>query len=311
MKAGLCITFALAPCIGWGQELAFQGQATLQAEIVSEPGSYAMPVGPFGEAGLPTRILEGAVSQQAWRVEAQGASTLALMVPLRDQVLAMGYEPVLDCESLACGGFDFRFGTDVMSPPDMFVDLGDFRFFAASRAGDDGEEAISLMISRSGTAGFVQIVRVGPHAEFPAVTTVSPVSPAVPLPGTQSDFGTTLDQSGHIILSDLTFETGSAQLGAGPYASLRALAAYLADNLDRRVALVGHTDAEGSLDANVALSRRRAASVVERLVSELGVRRAQLDAQGMGYLAPVATNLTAEGRDANRRVEVIVTSTLE
>ena len=311
MKAGLCITFALAPCIGWGQELAFQGQATLQAEIVFEPGSYAMPVGPFGEAGLPTRILEGAVSQQAWRVDAQGASTLALMVPLRDQVLAMGYEPVLDCESLACGGFDFRFGTDVMSPPDLFVDLGDFRFFAASRMGDDGEEAISLMISRSGTAGFVQIVRVGPHAEFPAVATVSPVSPAVPLPGTQSDFGTTLDQSGHIILSDLTFETGSAQLGAGPYASLRALAAYLADNPDRRVALVGHTDAEGSLDANIALSRRRAASVVERLVSELGVRRAQLDAQGMGYLAPVATNLTAEGRDANRRVEVIVTSTLE
>jgi len=41
------------------------------------------------------------------------------------------------------------------------------------------------------------------------------------------------------------------------------------------------------------------------------VPRSQLDAQGMGYLSPIANNLTQEGRDANRRVEVIVTSTSE
>jgi outer membrane protein OmpA-like peptidoglycan-associated protein len=87
------------------------------------------------------------------------------------------------------------------------------------------------------------------------------------------------------------------------------LADYLAAQPDLSVALVGHTDASGSLDGNIVISKRRAGSVLERLVSDYGVARRQLDAQGMGYLSPIASNQTQEGRDANRRVEVIVTST--
>ena len=44
-------------------------------------------------------------------------------------------------------------------------------------------------------------------------------------------------------------------------------------------------------------------------MSDYGVPRRQLEAEGMGYLAPIASNLTEDGREANRRVEVIVTST--
>lgn len=309
--AGLCFALVVLPGAGHGQDLTFQGQATLQAEQVTDLGSYVMPTGPYTNQGLPIRVVEGTVSRQAWRLYAEGVSTLALLVPLRDQILAMGYEPILDCETLACGGFDFRFGTDIMAPPDMFVDLGDFRFFGAVRDSEDGDEAITLMVSRSGAAGFVQIIRVGPQARRPIVAAPEPASAAIALPRTMDDFGQVLEARGHLVLSDLTFATGSAQLGEGPYSSLRALADYLTENPDRTVALVGHTDASGSLDANIALSRRRAASVVERLVSEFGVRRAQVEAQGMGYLAPVSSNLTLEGREANRRVEVIVTSTLD
>jgi outer membrane protein OmpA-like peptidoglycan-associated protein len=49
--------------------------------------------------------------------------------------------------------------------------------------------------------------------------------------------------------------------------------------------------------------------VLERLVTTYDIPRNQLDAQGMGYLSPVMTNLTEDGREANRRVEVIITST--
>jgi OOP family OmpA-OmpF porin len=73
-----------------------------------------------------------------------------------------------------------------------------------------------------------------------------------------------------------------------------------------RVALVGHTDATGSLDANIALSRKRAASVKDRLVRAYGIAVSRLDAEGMGYLAPIASNLTQAGRDANRRVEAVL-----
>jgi OOP family OmpA-OmpF porin len=70
--------------------------------------------------------------------------------------------------------------------------------------------------------------------------------------------------------------------------------------------LVGHTDATGGLEINISVSRRRAASVVERLVAAYNVPRAQIAAEGVGYLAPRATNLTDAGRTANRRVEAVL-----
>jgi len=77
----------------------------------------------------------------------------------------------------------------------------------------------------------------------------------------------------------------------------------------RRVALVGHTDAKGGLETNVALSQRRAASVLERLAGRYKVPRVQMESNGMGYLSPVANNTTREGRDANRRVEAVLLNT--
>ncbi len=91
--------------------------------------------------------------------------------------------------------------------------------------------------------------------------------------------------------------------------SLRQLSDYLKERPDARIALVGHTDAVGALDSNIALSRRRAASVVRRLVDKYGVPRTQITADGVGYLAPRASNQTDAGRALNRRVEVILTST--
>jgi len=75
------------------------------------------------------------------------------------------------------------------------------------------------------------------------------------------------------------------------------------------VVLVGHTDASGALAPNIALSRARAQAVRAALVA-LGAKADQIGAEGAGYLAPRATNLTPEGRAQNRRVEVMLTPTL-
>jgi outer membrane protein OmpA-like peptidoglycan-associated protein len=71
------------------------------------------------------------------------------------------------------------------------------------------------------------------------------------------------------------------------------------------VVLVGHTDASGGLAANVALGAKRADAIRARLVAS-GVPTAQVSAEGAGYLAPRASNLTDEGRRLNRRVEVVL-----
>lgn len=289
------------------QDLAMPAGARLTTEERSSLGSYALPTGPFADGAIPTEVIEGAILRQSWRRQGT-ATTLQLLAPLREQIESAGYEVLLDCKTGQCGGFDFRFGTEVLPGPGMYVDLTDFRFLSARGADNT---AISVLVSRSSTAAFIQMIRVGAAArgEVRTAPPGSGNSPAPVLPSASGPFAETLDTRGRVVLDDLSFETGSASLGAGSFASLQALADYLASHPGREIAIVGHTDSVGSLDNNIALSRKRAASVLDRLVSDFGADRGQLQAGGMGYLAPLTSNLTARGREANRRVEAVLVST--
>ncbi len=309
LLSSLCIFGA-----SWAQAqpLDFPSNASLQIEVVSPVDSYVMPLGIWDRGEMPVQNVEGRLVQQAWRIEAPSLTTLQLVRPLREQLLNDRYRLIFECQTEACGGFDFRFGVEALPPPEMRINIGDFRFLAAEKTGADGPEYLSIFVSRTTQAGFVQITHVGPTTEDALPLATAGSSPLrASGDASDADISTQLDQIGRSVLADLTFATGSAQLADEGFASLQTLADYLTTYPDRSVALVGHTDSAGTLDANIALSKRRAASVLERLVTDYGVDRRQLEAEGMGYLSPVATNLTADGREANRRVEVIVTSTSE
>ncbi len=290
--------------------------------------TYALPTAPFAAGALPTRRVEGALDQRAWRLEAKGLSLTQLASPLRAQLQAQGFTILLDCETRDCGGFDFRFAIDVMPEPAMHVDLGEFRFISAER----GDEVVSLLVSRSASSGFVQLTRVGPEslpapvpalvpaAEVPTadaplpepeVAPLAPSDPADPVDPVDppEDLAGQLEAMGSAALDDLVFDSGSATLEDGNYASLAALADWLKADPARRVALVGHTDSSGGQAANIALSKKRADAVRQVLMMRLEVRPAQVVAEGVGPLAPRATNQTEAGRMKNRRVEVVVTST--
>lgn len=286
-------------------ELNLPGEAELTREEVQPADTYFLPVGPFADGILPTREVEGRITRQAWRIVDGEMTTLQLIAPLREQLAAAGYDIVFDCVADQCGGFDFRFSTEVLPAPDMFVDLFDFRFLAAQKRNGGGAEYISCLVSVSGGAGYVQLVAVGAQTVPVVAGTATPPPPSdVPASGVVAQ----LVSQGHVVLSDLDFASGAAALGEGPYASLSALAGYLAGNDARRIALVGHTDAVGGLEANMVLSRDRAMAVLERLAKAYGVDPAQMEAHGAGYLAPVAPNTTPAGREANRRVEAVLLS---
>lgn len=288
--------------------------AVLAEETRSEsPGSYGLPIGAFDGTVLPVKPLEGAIDQRAYQLDLPGVTTLAVLAPLRDQILAAGFTPVFDCDARTCGGFDFRYATEVLPEPDMHVDLGDFRFLSAER----GDEAISVLVSRSELSAYVQITRVTPAEPLAGLPEADPgaiidldaeVSRGAD-PGTRDNgLAQDLDTRGTAILDDLAFASGSASLESDDTPSLAAVAAWMEANPDGTIALVGHTDAAGSLTANIALSERRAEAVAEVLVDRFGADRARIEAKGVGFLAPRATNQTDEGRQLNRRVEVIVTS---
>lgn len=288
------------------QSLELPSNARRMVEVTSPADSYAMPVGAWVDGEIATLTGEGVVIKQAWRIAVAGLTSLQMIRPLRDQLRNDGFEVVFECTDRACGGFDFRFGTDVIAPPEMQVNLGDFRYLAARKDG----VLLSLLASRTRTAGYVQVIRVGTTQANIVKRNNTGLKAATPRVAIDSaGLAQDLATSGRAILHGLTFDTGSAQLGDGPFQALADLADYLADSPDLTIALVGHTDSSGSLEGNIALSKRRAGSVLDRLVRRYDVPRRQLEAQGMGYLSPVAPNLTDAGRDANRRVEVIITST--
>ncbi len=141
--------------------LDLSGQAELTREVDLDADTYFLPTGPVVDRDVPTKELEGRVVRQAWRIEADGLSTLGLVTTIREQLQAEGYELLLDCTAEECGGFDFRFAIDVLPAPDMFVDLFDFRFLSARNAEADGAEYISALVSQAGQAGYVQLVLVG------------------------------------------------------------------------------------------------------------------------------------------------------
>ncbi len=303
------LALLLLPLQAGAVTLDMPSNAVLTAEVDEGVGSYDMPTAMWTPDGLPVLTGTGDVRQQAWRIDVPGLTTQQLLNPLVDQLKDDGFEVLFSCTDDACGGFDFRFATPVLPAPNMHVDLGDYRFIAAQRTLEGSVELLSLFASRSTTAGYIQIIRVGSADDVPVAAPDAPAVRAVSAPTITGDLADSLEANGRFVLSDLAFETGSAQLGEGTFATLDDLAAYLLANPERTVALVGHTDSVGSLDSNIALSKRRAGSVLERLVTSYDVPRRQLDAQGMGYLAPVASNLNDDGREANRRVEVIITST--
>lgn len=86
---------------------------------------------------------------------------------------------------------------------------------------------------------------------------------------------------------------------------LRKAAAFMNKYPGTQFLLAGHTDSKGSEEYNLLLSKRRAAAVKKYLVEEFGIAAHLMTPRGYGESQPVATNDTAEGRQANRRVEVI------
>lgn len=105
---------------------------------------------------------------------------------------------------------------------------------------------------------------------------------------------------------DILFATDSAVLRYDLQSDLRSVAANLQRYPNTSVAVVGHTDNTGAAAYNQELSTRRASAVAAILTAN-GVSPSRINAYGRGENAPIATNLTSEGRAQNRRVEIVIT----
>lgn len=108
-----------------------------------------------------------------------------------------------------------------------------------------------------------------------------------------------------ISLSDILFDFGKATLLPGTQSKLAQLAKILSAYPDRKIVVEGHTDNVGGDAFNLQLSEARAESVRNALIAQ-GINPGMITAVGFGKSQPVASNDTPEGRQQNRRVEVVV-----
>jgi outer membrane protein OmpA-like peptidoglycan-associated protein len=110
-----------------------------------------------------------------------------------------------------------------------------------------------------------------------------------------------------LTLGDVLFTTGKADLKAAATGNLNKLATFLGQYPTRTVLIEGYTDNVGSDDYNQGLSQRRADGVKSFLATQ-GVGLVRLSSLGKGESDPVADNSSSEGRQLNRRVEVVISN---
>ena len=300
-------------------------------------GSYALPVSRYEKDRIDFRTVEGRVLRRSWQLQGS-ATVLQVLAPLRAQLRNMGFDVVLQCQARQCGGFDFRFGIEVVPAPDMVVSLSNYEFVSLEKGTSTAEETLapdgqraqgtvaSLLVSQSGSATYIQLIEVAPVEEAPLPATVeAPAFPPAPPPVLQDHepplqteaageapeaqvLADALLDQGHVVLEGLVFASGSATLRRSGEAILQELADFLKAHPNAKILIVGHTDTVGSLTSNRGLSLRRARAVRSRLVEDHAVDRNRIQVAGAGYVAPIASNLTAEGRSKNRRVEAVLVS---
>jgi outer membrane protein OmpA-like peptidoglycan-associated protein len=110
---------------------------------------------------------------------------------------------------------------------------------------------------------------------------------------------------GRIAIYGVQFKTDSAELIEGSDRTIGVIASVLKANPDVKIAVVGHTDARGSHEHNLELSKLRADTVVAALINSHGIAGDRLFAAGASFLSPIAANDNEEGRALNRRVELV------
>ncbi|RKY37578.1 MAG: hypothetical protein DRP73_01505 [Candidatus Omnitrophota bacterium] len=112
-------------------------------------------------------------------------------------------------------------------------------------------------------------------------------------------------------VAEVFFDSGKADIKPEAYPILDKVAEFLKEEVpDRNIAIEGHTDNEpikySGWKSNWELSAARALSVLHYLVDEKGIAPERVQAVGYGEYHPIADNSTPEGRQKNRRVEIVI-----
>jgi len=251
-------------------------------------------------------VLEGLITRILYRGPDE-RSTLEIIRNYRSALESAGFEVLFSCGS-DCGN---NFSILLYGPTEMRIrttetsggafDLPqDVRYLAARM--QDGGRTVHVSLLTAFDNGFSELskrpVTLLEIIESKAMDTGMVTVDAEAI-------GKGIDATGHMAIYGVLFDTNSASIKAESAPVLAEIAKLLQSRSSLNILVVGHTDNQGTFAHNMNLSDQRANSVTRYLAEEHGINTARLQSAGVGYLAPVASNDTADGRAKNRRVELV------
>ncbi|NHZ61904.1 OmpA family protein [Massilia genomosp. 1] len=261
------------------------------------------------------QIIEGKVATRAYWGPA-GRSALEVFRNYQSALRNAGFQPVYECEVARCEADKVQHilvrwpiaarwvGNDKSDYHviRMFEYKPGFHYIHARKSGPHGPVDVQVAL-REGDAGnkgtadkvlqYVQVVEAATVEQGKVTVDAAAI-------------GSALKREGRIALYGVLFDTSQAAIKPESGATLEQMAKTLKDDPQLQVLIVGHTDNQGAIDANLALSRKRAQAVVERLTGRYGIAPARLQAHGVANLSPTSSNSDDAGRARNRRVEMVV-----
>jgi len=235
---------------------------------------------------------EGKVTRIAYRTGA-GPSIVEVSRNFETQLQGAGFETLLACNVDDCGGIPFSEALDILPVPQMWIDGFNYRYYASRKAGENGAQTYATVIVSQN------------NDEITAELVVTEVGAIANKMVDAAAMAKGLGETGHIALYGIYFDTDKAVIKPESRPTLDEIAKLLQDQPGLKVIIVGHTDSQGGFDYNMDLSKRRAAAVAADLAKSYKIASARLQTAGVGYLAPVGSNATDDGRAKNRRVELV------
>ncbi len=258
-----------------------------------------------------SQTLEGAVTR-IW-YESPGATTATELIRnYQNELVASGFEVLYDASK----------DGSIRAVPAYLARFGGYPVrtnrtkYVFSAANQEGTRFASPKLSRPTGDLYVGITTVewaAPDASYKTqkaayaaveIVEIAPMQQQM-VTVSASDMSKAIAATGRVALYGILFDTNKADVKPESKPALVEIDRLLKADPALKLRVVGHTDNQGGLEANIALSKRRAEAVNATLVAQYGIAASRLSAFGVADLAPVASNATDDGRAKNRRVELV------
>lgn len=273
---------------------------------------FVLPLGPavWNDDGIKVakeqEILEGRITRILYRGPDE-KSTLDILRNYQSALEGAGFETLYTCGK-DCGN---NFSMLLYGPMEMRIletdtsggafDIPqDVRYLAAKLV--DGSRTVHVALLTAFDNGFGNLSK-RPVTLLQIIEAKSMDTGMVTVDA--EAIGKGIDATGHMAIYGVLFDTDSSKIKPDSDPVLSEIAKLLGTRPDLKLLIVGHTDNQGDFEYNMNLSSQRANSVVRYLIEHHGIDSGRLNSAGVGYLAPVASNDSPDGRAKNRRVELV------